>query len=241
MPAPSDLLARVRALRPASIAGALVLTVAIACGLYAVLRGGWVSTDDAFVEGTMSFLAAEIPGRVQEVAVDQHQAVHEGDLLVRLDPSDYEARVARARADLADARNRMRAAEAAAGSAEAERRANEVELWRTGRELERVSTLFQGDAASRQRLEQASAARDSAAARSRALELRAESEAAMLGDDAPLHQAEAALREAELALAHTEIRAPFDGVVGPQERRARARSSLRASRCSPSPAPGGAG
>jgi len=207
-------LARARALRPAPVGAALALAAAAAWGLYAVFGGGWVSTDDAFVEGTMSFLAAEIPGRVQEVAVDQHQAVRAGDLLVRLDPADYEARVARARANLAEAHNRMRAAQASAGSAEAERRATEVELWRAERELERVSTLVQSNAASRQRLEQASAARDSAAARSRALALRAEAEAAMLGDDAPLRQAEAALREAELALSHTEVRAPFDGVVG---------------------------
>ena len=93
--------ARVRSGRR-SLAAALALAAGIAVGLYWCWGGGWISTDDAFVEGTMSFLAAEIPGRVHEVAVDQHQAVHAGDLLVRLDPSDYEARVARARADLAD-------------------------------------------------------------------------------------------------------------------------------------------
>jgi membrane fusion protein (multidrug efflux system) len=214
MPAPSGILDRLRALRPASLGALLAIGAAAVWALFAVFGGGWVSTDDAFVEGTMTFLAAEIPGRVQEVAVDQHQSVRAGELLVRLDPADYEARVARARADLADANNRMRAAQASAGSAEAERRATDVELWRADRELERVTTLFQSNAASRQRLDQAKAARDSAAARERALALRAEAEGALLGDDAPLHQAEAALRAAELALAHTEIRAPFDGIVG---------------------------
>jgi membrane fusion protein (multidrug efflux system) len=48
----------------------------------------------------------------------------------------------------------------------------------------------------------------------RARELRAAADRAAVGDDAPIHQAEAALSEAELALAHTELRAPFDGFVG---------------------------
>jgi membrane fusion protein (multidrug efflux system) len=194
---------------------ALLALVGVALGGRAVLGlRGWVSTDDAFVEGTMAYLSAEVAGRVERVAVDQHQTVRAGDLLVRLDPADAEARLARARANLTAARNRMRAARAAAGSAEAERRATEVELWRAGRELERVTTLFEGDAASQQRLEQARAARDAAAARAEALRLRAEAEGAVLGDEAPVRQAEAALREAELALAHTEVRAPFDAIVG---------------------------
>jgi membrane fusion protein (multidrug efflux system) len=205
----------VRAIRPAVLAAALLVALAAGLGVYRLVQlRSFVSTDDAFVEGTMSYLAAEVPGRVIEVAVDQHQTVRAGDLLVRLDPADYEARVARARADLAAAHNSMRAARASADSAQAERRATDVELWRAERELARVATLFEGNAASRQRLDQARAARDAADAHARSLGLRAEAEAALLGDDAPLRQAEAALRQAELALAHTEVRAPFDAVVG---------------------------
>jgi membrane fusion protein (multidrug efflux system) len=171
-------------------------------------------TDDAFVEGAMSMLAPQVPGRVLEVAVDQHERVAAGQLLVRLDPADYAARVARAEAELQGARNRVAQARAAAASAAAEAQAAAIEGARAARERERVAKLFEAGAASRQQLDAASAAHEAALARVRALELRAEAERAVLGDDAPVRQAEAALAEAELALAHTELRAPFDAVVG---------------------------
>jgi len=171
-------------------------------------------TDDAFVEGGMSFLAAQVPGRVLEVAVDQHARVAAGQLLVRLDPADLEARVASARADLAAAHNRVAQASAAAAAAEAEAKAARIEVWRAGRELDRVRTLAAAGASSRQQLDAATAAHEAAASRVRALELRAEAERAAVADEAPVRQGEAALREAELALSHTELRAPFEAIVG---------------------------
>jgi membrane fusion protein, multidrug efflux system len=213
--AASGILARIRGARPVPLAGALLALAVVVFGLAHVIHlRSRISTDDAFVEGTMSFLAAEVAGRVLEVAVSEHQHVRAGDVLVRLDPADSEARLAKARADLDAAHNQMAATRASAASAEAERRATEVELWRAERELERVARLVQGDVASQQRLDQAKAARDAAEARGQALRLRAESESAMLRDDAPARQAEAALRAAELALEHTVVRAPYDAIVG---------------------------
>jgi membrane fusion protein (multidrug efflux system) len=58
------------------------------------------------------------------------------------------------------------------------------------------------------------ARRDAARARVTSLEQRARAERAALESRASEKQAEAALREAELALSHTVLSAPFDGVVG---------------------------
>jgi membrane fusion protein (multidrug efflux system) len=171
-------------------------------------------TDDAFVEGTMSMLAAQVPGRVLEVAAAQHAHVAAGDLLVRLDPADYAARVERARAELAAAKNRVAQSAAAAAAAEAEAGAAAIEAARAGRERERVASLFEAGAASRQQLDAATAAHGAAIARVHALELRADAERASTSDGVPIRQAEAALAEAELALSHTELRAPFDAIVG---------------------------
>jgi membrane fusion protein (multidrug efflux system) len=214
-PPQSSRLARLWASRATRAAGAagLVLALGVAALGVHVLRGT-VSTDDAFVEGAMIFVASQVAGRVAEVAVAEHQEVRAGQLLVQLDPADYETRVERAQADLAAARNRMEAAEAAAASAEADQKAAEVELWRTGRELERARSLLARGAASQQQLDETQAAHEAARARVRALGLRADSERAVLGSRAPLEQARAALAQARLDLAHTEIRAPFDGVVG---------------------------
>jgi membrane fusion protein, multidrug efflux system len=57
-----------------------------------------VSTDDAYVAAHMAPISARIPGTVIEVMVDDNQDVKAGDVLVRLDPKDYEVALAQARA-----------------------------------------------------------------------------------------------------------------------------------------------
>ena len=57
-----------------------------------------VSTDDAYVAAHMAPISVRVPGTVIEVAVDDNQDVKAGDVLVRLDPKDYEVALAQARA-----------------------------------------------------------------------------------------------------------------------------------------------
>src|ERR1700756_2459927 len=47
------------------------------------------STDDAYVGGDVTVIAPKVSGFVAEVAVTDNQAVHAGDLLVKLDDRDY--------------------------------------------------------------------------------------------------------------------------------------------------------
>jgi membrane fusion protein (multidrug efflux system) len=61
------------------------------------------STDDAQVDGQLYAISSRINGHVIEVKVDDETPVKAGDVLVVLDPKDYEVSVAKARADLADA------------------------------------------------------------------------------------------------------------------------------------------
>jgi membrane fusion protein, multidrug efflux system len=89
-----------------------------------------------------------------------------------------------------------------------------VELRRASQEADRVVALRRGGAASAKQDETAVADRDAAAARIRALERRAAAALAMIQNEAPVRSAEAALRQAELDLAYTDVVAPFDGVVG---------------------------
>ncbi|HYB13594.1 MAG TPA: HlyD family secretion protein [Myxococcota bacterium] len=175
---------------------------------------GGESTDDAFVEGHVALVGAEVSGRVIEVAVEDNDRVRAGQVLVRLDAAEYEARVAKAQADLDAATNRETAAHSAAASAEADGRVAATELWRAKQDVERVQSLFERGVASRQQLDDAVAKRDSAVARVAAATNRADSERAMLGNSAQVKQAEAALRSAELDLSHTQVVAPFDGVIG---------------------------
>ena len=201
------------------LAGAAVLVVLLAgvfgfgAHWYRELRHR-MRTDDAFVEASLALISARVGGTVIEVPVDENQPVHEGDVLVRLDPTDFEVSLARARANLEEARNRIAAARAGAEGAEAERLAVMVELERARKEAGRLEGLKKQGIISDQLVENAVAARDAAEARVRALEQRVLAERSVLGNEAPLRQAEAALRESELALSYATIVAPHDGVVG---------------------------
>jgi membrane fusion protein, multidrug efflux system len=61
------------------------------------------STDDAQIDGHINAVSARITGHVIAVNAEDEQFVNAGDVLVKLDPRDYEVAVARAEADLADA------------------------------------------------------------------------------------------------------------------------------------------
>jgi membrane fusion protein, multidrug efflux system len=61
------------------------------------------STDDAQVDGQVHVISSRINGHVIDVKVEDQQQVKAGDVLVMLDPKDYEVAVTKARADLADA------------------------------------------------------------------------------------------------------------------------------------------
>jgi membrane fusion protein, multidrug efflux system len=61
------------------------------------------STDDAQIDGHIIAISPRVSGHVLEVLVEDQQVVKKGDVLVRLDPKDFEVAVAKARADLEDA------------------------------------------------------------------------------------------------------------------------------------------
>jgi membrane fusion protein (multidrug efflux system) len=69
-----------------------------------------VTTDDAQVDGHIVPIAAKIYGNVAEVVVTDNQQVQAGQVLVRIDPRDYQAKVAQAKATLALAESQAQAA-----------------------------------------------------------------------------------------------------------------------------------
>jgi len=195
--------------------GAVLLIAAIVAAVEGThYLAGHVTTDDAFVQVPTVYVSAQVPGRVLEVLVEEHQRVEQGQLLVRLDASSYELKLARAEASLRMARNRVVQAEAASASADADRKAATVEVWRTERELDRIRSLRDKGTVSQRELDTAEATYDAARARVRALELRVEAEHALVNDDAQVRLSEVERNSAALELERTEIRAPFAGVVG---------------------------
>lgn len=196
------------------LGAALALSAIAAAVVGKQYLAGHVTTDDAFVQVPTVYVSAQVPGRVLEILVEEHERVEQGQLLVRLDAARYELQLARAEAALAMARNRVVQAEAASASADADRKAATVEVWRTERELSRIRSLREQGTVSQRELDAAEASYDAARARVRALELRVEAEHALVNDDAQVRLAEAERHGAALELERTQIRAPFAGVVG---------------------------
>jgi membrane fusion protein (multidrug efflux system) len=90
---------------------ALSVVAAVALGLWFYLESRHrVSTDDAHVEGSVVIVSARVSGPVARVHVRDNQEVWAGNLLVELDPRDFEVRVQHAQAALAMTRAEERAA-----------------------------------------------------------------------------------------------------------------------------------
>lgn len=71
----------------------------------------WVDTDDAQVDGHIYTVNARVGGQVIKVLADDGQFVHAGDVLVQIDPKDYQVALAKAQADYDDAVATARAAD----------------------------------------------------------------------------------------------------------------------------------
>jgi membrane fusion protein (multidrug efflux system) len=85
-----------------TLGGVFVGIVAVVL-IWMWIESGHESTDDAQVDAHITQIAAQVPGTVTTVAVQDNQRVKAGDVLIRLDPRGYQASVERAKADLADA------------------------------------------------------------------------------------------------------------------------------------------
>ncbi|HKJ02924.1 MAG TPA: HlyD family secretion protein [Longimicrobiales bacterium] len=193
-----------------------------------------VSTDNAQVDGHIVPLLAKVGGYIQEVRVEENQHVTRGELVVVVDPTELDVRLAEAEADVAAARAAAGGdgiagqVEADAAATRARRQALEERLNaaraqrdRAAKDLARAQELADKQIASRQQLDAAQAAADAAAADLAALEQdvaaarAAERGAGASGRaaDARLARAEAQLRQAKLNLEYARVQAPISGVV----------------------------
>ena len=210
------------------LAAAAALVVALAAGVYyfrCVLP--YESTDNAFIEGNVIPMASQVPGRVAELLVTDNKAVKQGDVILRIDPRDYEASLAQARADLAAARSRVEqakaqvnASEAKVAQAQATVVAADAENQRATDDLKRYESV-ESRAVSKSAFDLAQSQARAAganleAARSQARAAEADvalSTAGVETASAAVQQAEARLRQAELNLSYTQVTAPEDGRV----------------------------
>jgi membrane fusion protein (multidrug efflux system) len=154
---------------------AAAIAVIVGIGYYIYSRG-YESTDDASIDGHVVQVSPRVPGHVKKVYVDDNEWVKEGELLVELDPADYDARLAAAQAasagaqakgetaraavttsksNLAQAQAHAAAALAAVKQAQADLPAAEARQQRASAFLERIRALVPEHAASKDTLDEA--------------------------------------------------------------------------------------
>jgi membrane fusion protein (multidrug efflux system) len=178
--------------REVALAGAAVVLLLLAywAGHWLLIGRHLVATDNAYVRADISLMSAKIEGYVRAVPAAENSNVRAGDVLVEIDPTDYEARVAAARAALAQPEGGRSSEQAARALAAAD--------------VARYRPLAERGLLSPARMQQ--------------LEIQSrQAGAGVEAANAAVEAARADLRAAELDLERTIVRAPIDGVVGDRQ------------------------
>jgi len=209
-----------RALRALFLLG--VPLAAAAAALYFYAQGGrYLQTDNAYVKAHIVAVSAEVAGRVTDVAVKDSQPVAQGQLLLRIDPAPFETAVARAGAQLANARTdvetlRAEHRVALADAIEAQERIRFLTLQLERQRLLREKGMVREDAydEARHNLEAARARLVSAEERAARVLAGLGGNPAIRADSHPrVREAQAALDAAALDLARTRVHSPTAGTV----------------------------
>jgi membrane fusion protein, multidrug efflux system len=175
-------------------------------------------TDNAYVGGNQVTISAQVPGTVIAIMADDTQRVEAGQVLVRLDPTDAEVRLAQARSALAQAVRGVRQQTSSASGADAQLASSKLELAKVEADLKRHLPLLAAHAESpeivqhlRDGVAQARAAVNAATAQAAA------AHAAIEGTDVAQNpavlQARANFRAAWIAAQRNAILAPVSGYV----------------------------
>ncbi|HWA50195.1 MAG TPA: HlyD family secretion protein [Dongiaceae bacterium] len=214
------------------LAGMLLCLAAVV-----VATAGWAwaqsiertSTDNAYIRGDVTSLAAKVAGYVTALEVEDNEAVRAGDVLFRIDDRDYRAHLAQAVADVEAAQARLTNVDAAirlqgaiVRQAEAECRAAAAQLKLAKIASDRGHKLLRSSAVGQEEVDERDAALSKAEAgaaaaaatldaeQQRIAVLASEREAAI----AAVARAQALRDLAQIDLDDTVVRAPVDGVIG---------------------------
>ncbi|HEX3445397.1 MAG TPA: HlyD family secretion protein [Chthoniobacterales bacterium] len=189
---------------------------------------GYETTDDAAIEGHVVQVSPKVSAHVKTVHFDDNYQVRKGDLLIELDPRDFEVSLASAIANLASAQSKRTEAEAQQNVAQAslgQAKADLVSAQATAdnakADLDRNQRLFQTHVIDRREYDASEAQAKSAIANVESATKKAASQEAQIQLASAQYitaasgekQAEAQLRQAQLQLSYTQIFAPFDGRI----------------------------
>jgi membrane fusion protein, multidrug efflux system len=199
--------------------GAVVLVVG---GIAYWLSGGrYLTTDDAYVQANVLNVATDVSGLVDRVLVSEGQTVKQGDVLFRLDPTQFQIEVDQAQANLDQTVLQLKSLKADYITAERQIASQQAQVDADRATYERYANLVARNDIARQQYDDAryKLAADEAGLGAR--QAAAQSALARLGGNAdlplesmPSYKAAASqLAKAQRDYGHSIVRAPFDGVV----------------------------
>ena len=210
----------------------LVLVVLAAAGVggyfYYEYAKQFESTDDAFVDGHIVQIDAKVAGYVVAMLVDDNQLVKAGDVLIQIDPRDFQAQLDQmlaaqeaAKAKVEQARATLNESKAALSTAQANVAAAQAATQRDAAELARYKTLRGSGSITPEEYDKADADAKSSRASEAATRAQvgeaeatiATNQAALVTSQAEFDQAVAATRAAQITLGYTKITAPITGRV----------------------------
>jgi membrane fusion protein, multidrug efflux system len=220
--------------RPLIILAVVVILLAIAAAVWWFATRNQVTTDDAYTDGDAVTIAPKVSGYVVVMDIGDNKFVHKGDLLIRIDPRDYQAQLDQANAQLGLARAQLSASQvqldiarvqypAQLTQAKAQVLSAQANLVQTQAAYERQHSV-DVRATSQQNIDTATAQQKSAQAsveQAKAQEKTAslvpqqirQAEATVEERQQAVEQAQAQVETAQLNLGYTELRAPADGWV----------------------------
>lgn len=213
-----------------AVVGLAVVSGALVWSTHWYQTGRWLeSTDNAYLRADIAAITPRVAGEIIEVAVTDNQAVKKGDVLVRIDPRDYQARLNTSQARLAEIKAALVSNERAQAmrqamveEAQAAVASATAELQRSSKDFARAQQLVKDGVATEARLESATASNSAAqagVARSQAGLVVAQRQVeATVAEHARLEAqvlaAQSAVELAKIDLEATTQRAPADGLVG---------------------------
>ena len=211
------------------IVPAITAVIFFLAGIYFMIHSIYYqSTDDAFVEGHIVSIAPRVSGPVEQMLIDDNMPVKKGQLLIVIDPNDYEVKLAQTKAKLAEAKAALNISEKDITRSKSELQESSHDVASTSSKLDfakkdykRYSEMYKEGISSKQDYDSSKTGLTVAKSNYRSAMEKEKASKAMLesakakkeASIADIERLEAEVKECELNLSYTKIYAPQDGLI----------------------------